>query len=80
MPKKKVEKKVTKDEVAPEVVGEVSELVVEEPKVEEPKAEPKRELPTFEGVKVLEVIGERGDLFHCKMANGTTMHVPKSLF
>lgn len=39
-------------------------------------------LPVFEGLTVLKVLesGHTKTHNHCAMSNGTTMHVPKSLF
>ena len=75
---KKKEKVETVIEATTDTVIEVVEEVVETPK--KVKVEPKQELPTHEGVRVIEVLEEKGDFLHCKMANGTTMHVPKSAF
>lgn len=40
-------------------------------------------LPTFGGVKVVEILSdgrETATQYHCKLADGTTAHVDKSLF
>ena len=61
------------------------------PKVEpevEPKAEPKKEaskpeapkLPTYDNVKVVKILEDRGQFIRCQMGNGTTVDVPVHLF
>lgn len=37
-------------------------------------------LPMFEGAQVTRILDEFGSFNHCKMSDGTTKHVPKSLF
>ncbi len=41
---------------------------------------PEMKFPLYEGSRVVEVIDEKGDAKHCKMADGTTKWVPADRF
>ena len=47
------------------------EVIVEEPKLE---------MPVVDHLKVIKVIGEKGDAFHCVMEDNTTRYVEKNRF
>ena len=67
----KVEKKVVVKKTVKKTVKKVTKKVVKEVK-----------LPVVSGVQVVKILDSRHTKthFHCKLANGTTMHVPKSKF
>ena len=79
MPRKK---KVVIEEKAESTEGVATYThVAEEPVA--PAAEKPKELPTFEGHKVLRILddGRHTDThYHCEVSGGLTMHVPKTLF
>ena len=72
MPKKKVLK--VKTVIKPTVKVPV--------KIPVKRIEKKKEMPIFEGVRVLTVLEDRHTAthYHCRMDNGTTMHCPRHLF
>lgn len=74
--KKAAPKKATKKV---EVVEEVPVVEVEEPKVEEKPAPAQVFYQGYRVVKILED-GHTDEFYHCEMAGGLTMHVPKRLF
>jgi hypothetical protein len=41
---------------------------------------PKLEMPVVDHLKVIKVIGEKGDAFHCIMEDNTTRYVEKNRF
>lgn len=72
------------DEAVNQPVSDEPEVVVEEePVVEEPEGVLDISLPVFEGKQVTAILDDGRETeteYHCSMADGTTMHVPKELF
>jgi len=66
----------------------VAKKVAEPKKVEKPapvskpieKPVVKVKIVKYEGAEVLEILEKRNDVYHCKMSNGTTTWIPKSVF
>lgn len=85
MPTKKAVKKVVEKKAvvkkAPRAVAK-KPVAVKVAVVKEKAPVTPRPFPVFEGVRVVAVLdkGHTKTHNHCKMANGTTMHVPKVLF
>jgi hypothetical protein len=80
MTKSNIVKDVKKEKVVKEKV--IKDKVVNEPVVtNEESSNEVQQFPYYNGTQVVDIIqGETLTHFHCKMSDGTTMHVPKELF
>ena len=71
-----VKEKKVRAKKAPAVVVDEVQGIVDQTVSEAPVA-----LPKYNGVQILEVLSPIENGFvHCKMDNGTTMHVPEEIF
>lgn len=63
-------------------VEEMEEVVVEKPKRKVKPVVKEPTMPTFEGAQVVAVLedGHTKTHLHCRMADKTTKHLPRTLF